>query len=73
MASSGRSQRNGSARLNARRVGVVGGGDHGCGNTTQCEISEEFNAQLSGAFRIGVEALDRNGNKATEVRSIYVG
>ncbi len=49
------------------------GGDRGCGNSTQCEIEEEFEAQLPGAFRVGVEALDRNGQKSIEVRSIYVG
>lgn len=52
---------------------AIAGGNRDCGNATQCEIQEEFKAQLPGAFQIGVEALDAQGHKAIDTRSIYVG
>jgi hypothetical protein len=51
----------------------VQGGERNCGNATHCELEEEFEAQLPGAFQIGVEAKDATGATTIEVKQIYVG
>ena len=48
------------------------GGNVGCGNSGQCNSSEEFEAKLTGQFFIGVDALDAKGNTVREVKQIYV-
>lgn len=52
---------------------AVLGGDKGCGNAVECKISEEFEAELPGAFQIGVEAKNAQGQKTTHVTQLYVG
>jgi len=49
------------------------GGDKGCGNATQCTLSDKFEAKLPGIFFLGVDALDTAGNTVREVKQIYVG
>jgi hypothetical protein len=49
------------------------GGDKNCGNSQQCDVSDEFEATLSGQFFFGVDAVDSQGNTAREVKQLYVG
>jgi hypothetical protein len=51
----------------------VKGGNHSCGNATECRREEKFEAVLSGAFQVGVKAVDSQGNRSIEVKQIYVG
>ena len=51
----------------------VKSGERNCGNATECRREEKFEAALTGAFQVGVEAVDSKGNKSIEVKQIYVG
>jgi len=58
----------------AQNVSPVGlGGEKGCGGSTQCDLSDEFKAQLPGTFFLGVDALDTQGNTVREIKQIYIG
>lgn len=58
----------------AQNVSPVGlGGEKGCGGATQCDLSDQFEAQLPGIFFLGVDALDSQGNTVREVKQIYIG
>jgi hypothetical protein len=51
----------------------LAGGDKNCSGATECSITEEVDAILSGQFEVGVEAKNKSGAGTIETKQLYIG
>lgn len=60
--------------LSQNRIPMPGtGGTRDCHDRLDCDYDTKVKAILKGQFEIGVEAINRNGQKTIETKQIYIG